>query len=61
MPLDLIHHEIMASPEEIDLALQKLDSNGWNTRGEPTHEVKLRVTVLTSLIRENTLELSMVK
>jgi chromatin structure-remodeling complex subunit RSC3/30 len=59
LPLDLSDVEITASPEEIDLALQKLDANGWNTCGEPSHEVKLRIAVLTSLIRENTLELSM--
>lgn len=59
MPLDLSHTEIISSPEEIDLALQGLDENGWNTRGEATHEVKLRIATLTSLIRERVLELSM--
>lgn len=58
MPRDLSHVEITASPEEINLALQKLDANGWNTRGEATHEVKLRIALMTSLIRENVLELS---
>lgn len=59
MPLDLSHDEIIASPDEIDLALQKLDENGWNTRGEATHEAKLRIATLTSLVRERILELSM--
>lgn len=59
MPRDLSHVEITASPEEIDQALLKLDANGWNTRGEATHEVKLRIALMTSLIRENVLELSM--
>lgn len=59
MPLDLSHTEIIASPEEIDLALQQLDENGWNTREEATHEVKLRIATLTSLVRESILELSM--
>lgn len=59
LPLDLSDSEITASPGEVDLALQKLDANGWNTSGEHTHEVKLRIALLTSLIRENILELSM--
>jgi chromatin structure-remodeling complex subunit RSC3/30 len=40
-------------------ALQNLDANGWNTEGNLTIGVRLRVVLLTSLLRESILELSL--
>lgn len=58
-PLDLSYEEIVLSPSVREKALRKLDANGWNTEGNLTTGVRLRVVLLTSLMRENILELSM--
>ncbi|KAH8690592.1 hypothetical protein BGW36DRAFT_259553, partial [Talaromyces proteolyticus] len=59
LPLDLTHEQISGTPREIEMALQNIDSNGWNKQGKLTSEVKLRIAVLTSLTRESILELSL--
>ncbi|EED22275.1 chromatin structure remodeling complex protein RSC3, putative [Talaromyces stipitatus ATCC 10500] len=59
LPLDLSYEEIIATPSEVEQALQSLDPNGWNIKGSLTLEVRLRIALLTSFMRENILELSM--
>jgi chromatin structure-remodeling complex subunit RSC3/30 len=50
----------MVGPQsEGENRLQKLDANGWNTEGILTVGARLRVALLTSLLRESILELSL--
>ncbi|KAJ5955508.1 hypothetical protein N7501_009787 [Penicillium viridicatum] len=59
LPLDISYEEMVLSRSEGEKALQNLDANGWNTEGNLTVGVRLRVVLLTSLLRENILELSL--
>ncbi|EED14310.1 conserved hypothetical protein [Talaromyces stipitatus ATCC 10500] len=59
LPLDLSYDEIISTPSAVEIALQNLDPNGWNTKGDFTLEVRLRIALLTGFMRENILELSM--
>ncbi|KAJ5262484.1 hypothetical protein N7524_007789 [Penicillium chrysogenum] len=58
-PLDISYETIVLSRSEGERALQNLDANGWNTEGNLTVGVRLRVVLLTSLLRESILELSL--
>ncbi|RDW81526.1 uncharacterized protein DSM5745_05083 [Aspergillus mulundensis] len=58
MPLDLTYDEIVAQPNK-DVAMLTLDADGWNSEGNLTVGVRLRVALLTSLLRESILELSL--
>ncbi|KAJ5419501.1 uncharacterized protein N7487_003051 [Penicillium crustosum] len=58
-PLDISYETIVLSRSEGERALQNLDANGWNTEGNFTVGVRLRVVLLTSLLRESILELSL--
>ncbi|KAJ5512925.1 hypothetical protein N7463_002477 [Penicillium fimorum] len=58
LPLD-IGYEKMLSRSEGEKSLQNLDAKGWNTEGSLTVGVRLRVVLLTSLLRESILELSL--
>lgn len=58
-PLDISYEKMVLSHSEDEKALQNLDANGWNTEGNLTVGVRLRIVLLTSLLRENILELSL--
>ncbi|KAL4908817.1 hypothetical protein BDW74DRAFT_187331 [Aspergillus multicolor] len=58
MPLDLTYEEIVTQGNR-EAALLTLDADGWNTGGNLTVGVRLRVALLTSLLRESILELSL--
>ncbi|RAL14251.1 uncharacterized protein BO97DRAFT_469130 [Aspergillus homomorphus CBS 101889] len=58
-PLDLTYEEMILPPNEREKALLKLDVNGWNTEEKLTVGVRLRVVLLTSLLRGRILELSL--
>ncbi|KAJ5533777.1 hypothetical protein N7527_000031 [Penicillium freii] len=59
LPLDISYENMVLSRSEGEKTLQNLDANGWNTEGNLTVGVRLRVVLLTSLLRENILELSL--
>lgn len=59
LPLDISYEKMVLPCSEGEKALQNLDANGWNTEGNLTVGVRLRVVLLTSLLRENILELSL--
>jgi chromatin structure-remodeling complex subunit RSC3/30 len=59
LPLDISYEKMVLSRSEREKALQNLDDNGWNTEGNLTIGVILRVVLLTSLLRESILELSL--
>ncbi|KAL4762199.1 Zn(II)2Cys6 transcription factor [Aspergillus foveolatus] len=58
MPLDLTYNEILAQPNKEE-ALLTLGADGWNSEGNLTVGVRLRIALLTSLLRESILELSL--
>ncbi|KAL6239856.1 hypothetical protein BDW75DRAFT_226903 [Aspergillus navahoensis] len=58
MPLDLTYNEMITQPNK-DAALLTLGADGWNSEGSLTVGVRLRVALLTSLLRESILELSL--
>jgi chromatin structure-remodeling complex subunit RSC3/30 len=59
LPLDISCEEMVLSRSDREKALQNLDANSWNTEGCLTVGVRLRVVLLTSLLRESILELSL--
>ncbi|KAL4742408.1 hypothetical protein BDV11DRAFT_19833 [Aspergillus similis] len=58
LPLDLTYSEIITQPNK-DAALLTLTADGWNCEGNLTVGVRLRIALLTSLLRESILELSL--
>ncbi|CAG8907283.1 unnamed protein product [Penicillium egyptiacum] len=59
LPLDISYEDMVLSRSEAEKAFQNLDANGWNTEGKLTVGVRLRIVLLTSLLRESILELSL--
>lgn len=59
LPLDLSFKDIIASDELRDLAISRLDSDGWNTVENDRQAVWLRVTLIMGVVRESILELSL--
>lgn len=56
-PLDLDEDASFLTGESLDRELAKLDQNGWNTRGHVRTSAVMRWSIITSMIREDTLEL----
>ena len=59
LPLDLSFKDIIASDELRDLAISRLDSDGWNTVENDRQAVWLRVPLIMGVVRESILELSL--
>ncbi|RLL93210.1 hypothetical protein CFD26_101034 [Aspergillus turcosus] len=59
LPLDLRYDEILADPHTRDAAINRLDANGWNSRGVIQTAQWMRVALLVGSIREQILELSL--
>jgi chromatin structure-remodeling complex subunit RSC3/30 len=59
LPLDLRYDEILADPATRDAAINRLDTNGWNSQGVIQQAQWLRVALLVGSIREQILELSL--
>ncbi|KAJ5796726.1 uncharacterized protein N7518_005266 [Penicillium psychrosexuale] len=59
LPLDISYDKMVLPRSEGEKEMQNLDAHGWNTEGDLTVGVRLRVVLLTSLLRENILELSL--
>lgn len=58
-PYDLTDEELIAPVELRDLAIARLDKDGWNTDGKLGRQTWARVKLLVNSIREDTLELSL--
>ncbi|PCG99120.1 Hypothetical protein PENO1_054710 [Penicillium occitanis (nom. inval.)] len=59
LPLDLCEEDVYGGRERLELALARLDSNGWNTAGRIFTTTWLRALAMLSPIREGILELSL--
>jgi len=60
MPLDLSIEEIVAEPIIRDAAIARLDENsGWNREGSLMKGAWPRLALITSVLREKVLELSL--
>ncbi|KAJ5263289.1 hypothetical protein N7478_010894 [Penicillium angulare] len=59
LPLDLSFKELISNPEACNLAMSKLDAEGWNTVEHDPQAVWLRVCLMMGPVRENILELSL--
>ena len=56
MPLDLDEDAYQLVGDALDEELSHLDLNGWNTRGVVRKSAVIRWSMITSMIREDTLE-----
>jgi hypothetical protein len=59
LPLDLRDDEITGPPEELEAAIQRLDSTGWNTRGQHLRASWIRLRYMASRLREEILDFSL--
>lgn len=57
LPLDLDEDVFFLSGEALDRELVHLDQNGWNTQGHVRTTAVMRWSIITAMIREDTLEL----
>jgi chromatin structure-remodeling complex subunit RSC3/30 len=57
--LDITYEEMVRPRSEGDREFRNIDVKGWNTEGALTVGARLRVALLTSLLRESILELSL--
>lgn len=53
LPLDISYDKMIIPQSEGEKEMQNLDAHGWNTEGGLTVGVRLRVVLLTSLLRES--------
>ncbi|PYH99847.1 chromatin structure remodeling complex protein RSC3 [Aspergillus ellipticus CBS 707.79] len=58
-PLDMSYEEIVAEPAIRDMAMQRLDSNGWNIDGSLNKGARARGNLIVNINRENVLEVSL--
>ena len=56
-PLDLDPEAYCIGGEALDRELSNLDANGWNTQGHIRTSAVMRWSIVTAMIREDTLEL----
>ena len=59
LPFDISYETMVLPRSEGEKKMQNLDAHGWNTERDLTVGVRLRVVLLTSLLRESILELSL--
>ena len=59
LPLDVDDSLLKADQSELELALQDLDSDGWNTQGSLHRSTFLRQRFLVTTFREEILEVSL--
>ncbi|KAE8378400.1 hypothetical protein BDV26DRAFT_304293 [Aspergillus bertholletiae] len=59
LPLDLDDSTLETDPSEIELAVQNLDSDGWNMQGRLQRTTFLRQRFLVATFREEILEVSL--
>lgn len=58
-PLDISYEDMILPRHERENVLEKLDAGGWNTDGNLTMGVKIRIVLMSSMLRESILELSL--
>jgi chromatin structure-remodeling complex subunit RSC3/30 len=59
LPLDISFKDAIAEPSVREIALSRLNANGWNTIESDMQAVWLRVALLMGPVREKILELSL--
>lgn len=59
LPLDLRDDELTGPPAELDAAIQRLDSDGWNTKGQHLRASWIRLRHIASCLREEILDFSL--
>ncbi|KAJ5719976.1 hypothetical protein N7493_006854 [Penicillium malachiteum] len=59
LPLDIAFKDIIAEPEVRDLAISRLNADGWNDIVNDKEAVWLRVSLIMGPVRESILELSL--
>lgn len=59
LPLDLTDTQTMSEGAELDVALQNLDKEGWNRRGDVQRSTFARLASTNALILEEILEMSL--
>ncbi|XPS70169.1 hypothetical protein M3J09_002409 [Ascochyta lentis] len=59
LPLDLRDDELTGDPAELSAAIQRLDSNGWNTKGQHLRASWIRLRHIASRLREEILDFSL--
>jgi chromatin structure-remodeling complex subunit RSC3/30 len=59
MPYDIDVNEIMAGPQEMALAISRLDAQGWNTSGKTYSVTAQRAIMMLYSVREEILEISL--
>lgn len=57
-PLDLRDDELTGDPAELLAAIERLDQNGWNTKGQHLRASWIRVRHISSRLREEILDFS---
>ncbi|KAJ4320112.1 hypothetical protein N0V94_003582 [Neodidymelliopsis sp. IMI 364377] len=58
LPLDLRDDEITGDPADLEAAIQSLDDNGWNTKGQHLRATWIRLRHMASRLREEILDFS---
>ncbi|KAF2633031.1 hypothetical protein BU25DRAFT_358017 [Macroventuria anomochaeta] len=59
LPLDLRDDELTGDPTELKAAIQRLDANGWNTKGQHLRASWIRLRHMASRLREEILDFSL--
>ncbi|KAF1357370.1 hypothetical protein EJ07DRAFT_157675 [Lizonia empirigonia] len=59
LPLDLRDDELTGAPAELDAAIQRLDSDGWNTKGQHSRASWIRLRHIASRLPEEILDFSL--
>ena len=59
LPLDLGDEDIVGSEENVAIAKAELDNNGWNQEGKVCSATRARAFMLSSLLRDEILEISL--
>ncbi|KAF2873751.1 hypothetical protein BDV95DRAFT_567686 [Massariosphaeria phaeospora] len=61
MPLDVSDEELIGDPEALDLVIQNLDPNGWDTKGRYLRASWIRMRFISVQYREEILDFALAK
>ena len=59
LPLDLRDNELTGPPADLEAAISRLDSNGWNTQSQHLRATWIRLRHIASRLREEILDFSL--